>query len=410
MTPTTAAPQTRSEAELRPALLDAATRLFAEAGPEAVSIRAVAEAAGCSHTLIGRYFGSKAGLQRAVVDRIGDRAEALTTAWADREWQLGELLELLRANPVESKLLVRAALGQFPHEFLDRSLMAMDLLTRAERRRGGDPAQPTDASRIAVYVTLMLVLGRITLDEQNARGSRLQDVTTTAERDRAIVETIELVTGMTVDGSVELVIGPARRSPRPATEEVLEPRLHDRDESEKALITSTIELYASLGDGSLTTRAIARRAGVNQGLIYHYFGSRDALISHALEIANDRLENALFGDGRIDLTGAARALPDSLSVRMLARLEVDGLDHHRTRNRYPLYDAVFAQYNSIPTGPVTDGLADPRMAVLVATTMLSATAIWDHLLREILGIPIDADLSGPIAAIGTRLFALAPMS
>lgn len=51
------------------AILQAAERLFLERGPAAVSMSAVAEAAGVTKSLIHHHFGSKEGLWWAVKDR-----------------------------------------------------------------------------------------------------------------------------------------------------------------------------------------------------------------------------------------------------------------------------------------------------------------------------------------------------
>ncbi len=59
-------------------MTDAAVTLFSEEGYGAVSTRRIAERAGCSETLLFRYFGDKRGLLLAVCDGLGrqDRAES----------------------------------------------------------------------------------------------------------------------------------------------------------------------------------------------------------------------------------------------------------------------------------------------------------------------------------------------
>ncbi|NBE79995.1 TetR/AcrR family transcriptional regulator [Micromonospora rubida] len=65
----------RSEAA-RTALLDAAERLFAEAGIAQVSDRKVAEAAGnTNHSAVHYYFGGREGLLRALIMRHGTALE-----------------------------------------------------------------------------------------------------------------------------------------------------------------------------------------------------------------------------------------------------------------------------------------------------------------------------------------------
>lgn len=53
----------------------------------------------------------------------------------------------------------------------------------------------------------------------------------------------------------------------------------------QALLEAAIEVVADGGLGKLTWRGVAERAGVTHGLVAHHFGSRDALISAALELA-----------------------------------------------------------------------------------------------------------------------------
>ena len=50
----------------RASIRNAALRLFAEHGPDAVTVRQIATAAGVSPALVLHHFGSKAGLRRAV--------------------------------------------------------------------------------------------------------------------------------------------------------------------------------------------------------------------------------------------------------------------------------------------------------------------------------------------------------
>lgn len=56
-------------------------------------------------------------------------------------------------------------------------------------------------------------------------------------------------------------------------------------EGRQALIDAAIEVVARAGLRGLTNRAVAREAGVTQGLVAHHFGSRAELIREALEHA-----------------------------------------------------------------------------------------------------------------------------
>ena len=56
------------------AMTDAAVALFSEEGYSAVSTRRIAERAGCSETLLFRYFGDKRGLLMAICNDLRDGA------------------------------------------------------------------------------------------------------------------------------------------------------------------------------------------------------------------------------------------------------------------------------------------------------------------------------------------------
>src|SRR5262245_61109530 len=58
--------------ETRAALLDAAEQLIAEGGPDALSVRAVADAVGTTTRAVYSLFGSKDGLLAALAHRVFD--------------------------------------------------------------------------------------------------------------------------------------------------------------------------------------------------------------------------------------------------------------------------------------------------------------------------------------------------
>lgn len=70
----------------RAVIRDQALRLFAEHGPDAVSLRRVAAAAGVSAGLVLHHFGSRAGLRQAVDAHVSSVFDELFTAMADADW------------------------------------------------------------------------------------------------------------------------------------------------------------------------------------------------------------------------------------------------------------------------------------------------------------------------------------
>ncbi len=63
----------RDREATKQALLAAAVEVFAEHGYDAATTRAVAQAAGVNEQLIQRYFGGKAGLLLAIIERFGEQ-------------------------------------------------------------------------------------------------------------------------------------------------------------------------------------------------------------------------------------------------------------------------------------------------------------------------------------------------
>ena len=102
-------------------ILDAAWELFARNGPDGASFHAVAAAAGCTHALVTRYYGSKAGLEAAVASQLADRVDrSVSRSIAVADDPLADVLASARAHRTSVQLLVRSALGDLPSEGLSR--------------------------------------------------------------------------------------------------------------------------------------------------------------------------------------------------------------------------------------------------------------------------------------------------
>jgi TetR/AcrR family transcriptional regulator len=119
-------PGERNPARSREAILDAAERLFAERGYEATSLSEVGQAAGLSRATPAYFFGTKADLYRAVIDRSFAEARAAVLAGRDRALSSGEppdrilgavvadYFDFLSARPHFVRLMEREALGDGP--------------------------------------------------------------------------------------------------------------------------------------------------------------------------------------------------------------------------------------------------------------------------------------------------------
>jgi TetR/AcrR family transcriptional regulator, regulator of cefoperazone and chloramphenicol sensitivity len=91
----------------RAVIRDEALRLFAQHGPEAVSLRRVAAAAGVSPGLVVHHFGSRAGLREAVDAHVAGLFDDLFSAMATADWQEAHVgasfaEAVIRALPADS--------------------------------------------------------------------------------------------------------------------------------------------------------------------------------------------------------------------------------------------------------------------------------------------------------------------
>ena len=56
-----------------------------------------------------------------------------------------------------------------------------------------------------------------------------------------------------------------------------------RADAEQALLDAAERMLVSVGHAAITTRTVAREAGVNHGLVHYYFGSMEQLLLRVLE-------------------------------------------------------------------------------------------------------------------------------
>lgn len=102
------------------------------------------------------------------------------------------------------------------------------------------------------------------------------------------------------------------------------------DEVRGALIAAATDLYRQRGPGSVTVKEIATHAGVNHGLVHHYFGSKDALTREVMKRQGAQIQG-LFAEQSADLdtlvdTIISLAEEHDAGWRMLARGILDGHD------------------------------------------------------------------------------------
>lgn len=156
-----------SAEESRKRLVDAATRLFRERPPKAVSVREIAAEAGVNHGLVHRHFGGKDGLIRAVLSRIFRSTGRAITARMDQDLEaalcdgIGLLVRERWTAPVVAHLLQ----AEGPDSIPTASMMPVI------RQKVGEELSNQEAALISVVEAA--VLGWMLFEPLVARGTGL---------------------------------------------------------------------------------------------------------------------------------------------------------------------------------------------------------------------------------------------
>ena len=87
----------------------------------------------------------------------------------------------------------------------------------------------------------------------------------------------------------------------------------------KSLIDAAVQLMAMRSPRQISGRELAKHAGVNYGLIHHYFGSKDAVFAEAVTVATQEMGQRWDADGILPVNTS----DDAASYRTFAKLELD---------------------------------------------------------------------------------------
>ncbi len=385
------------------AILDAAWDLFARSGPDGASLREVGAAAGCTHALVARYFGSKDDLVGAVASQLAtrvDRAVGHVTATADEP--VLEVLGAIRTHRSLGQLLIRSALGDLPPRDFPACLHVEWLLSQT----APGPTTPTGETgydrrtRLCAYAAASLLLGFITFEGFLVAATRLGPLAP-RRRDAAVAAAVRQL--LDLSAAPEPRLAPRDLSGAGARSAPLDPSPTARE----ALLRSAIELFAERGPASVSVRDIAGRAGINQGLIYRHFGSKEALLAEALEHGVSGLFPAALAGGGFDFDAMSWLLHhDSPGPRLIARTLVDDVDIATVRRQFPVLRRLLDGYDRVPTGAGPGSTSDPRLAVAAAAGMALGSALWGDHLRRALGLGTRDGIESAIADVARVLIAI----
>ncbi len=114
-----------------------------------------------------------------------------------------------------------------------------------------------------------------------------------------------------------------------------------RDERRERILATALRLFAARGLAATTIGQIARAARMSQGLLYHYFPSKDAIYLELIRGAFARMNAAARGL-------EALALPPGEKVRRALEELVAGLARHEDTARYYLLIAQASASEATP--------------------------------------------------------------
>jgi len=102
-------------------------------------------------------------------------------------------------------------------------------------------------------------------------------------------------------------------------------RPRDRERVEHDLTTAAADLLGELGPRALTVRMVAERAGVNHGLIHHYFGGKQQLLYAAMRrLVSEHEEFVARRTGGSPIPAPLALVDDPRYLRAVVRCVLDG--------------------------------------------------------------------------------------
>lgn len=152
--------------------------------------------------------------------------------------------------------------------------------------------------------------------------------------------------------------------PRPAAKKSARP--FGRDNVTAAVIEAAGELFSRHGFDGVSLRDIAKKAGVNHGLIHRHFGSKENLRRQTMQHMADAMLADVIDAG--DIADLSRRAFQSLKKhenfwRILARTILDGYSTGDMHDRYPIARLMIERVSAaMKDGMLRDDI-DPRMLV-----------------------------------------------
>ncbi len=173
-----AAPANRpvGRAEVMEAVLQAATELFSEKGPDAVTVRQVADRAGVNHALIHRHYGTKEELLRVVLAQAVEQMSAVSQGISNSREDIAPIVTALLEQEPAIRLLAWAILSGYPVERIWPEYPAFRRVQAVLAAEQVDADGQREDPRIAAVTGSALVLGWVIFAPFFERAAGLTDI------------------------------------------------------------------------------------------------------------------------------------------------------------------------------------------------------------------------------------------
>jgi AcrR family transcriptional regulator len=114
------------------------------------------------------------------------------------------------------------------------------------------------------------------------------------------------------------------------------PRPTGREAVVEAVLAAATDLFAERGPAATSIRDIAARSGVNHGLVYRHFGTKDDLVAAVLDhLSAEMVETVAAGP-----TATSGSSAVELHWRVIARAILDGYPVGQLQHRFPYVDSL----------------------------------------------------------------------
>ena len=171
----------------------------------------------------------------------------------------------------------------------------------------------------------------------------------------------------------------ARRATTPA-------RPRGRAAAEEAIVAAARRLYRERGPAEVTMREIAEAAGVNRGLLHHYFGRKEDLLAAIVTTASEQAATGVREAP--DLVSALATLrgQGNAYARMVAWALITGTDPDDFASPSPTIAALLEHAARVERAPDGAAAIDDRMAVAAALTLVLGWQVFEPFITRAAGL------------------------